>query len=338
MVMVRAAYWHPGGLLSVLTQWDGELWYIGIVRNGYTFSTNGPSSLPFFPFYPLLVKLVSFVFRDLRIAAILTSHACLIAAGFFLHALVRIDYKDPRVARAAVMFLMFSPVSFFFSNAYTESTFLMLATGSFLAARKGHWLVASLAGMCLAATRNVGLLITLPLFIEYVRQVWRPGVTARELFHPRVLLLALVPLGLGLYMLYGYLRFGDPLAFVHAAAIWGRKFTSPQVTLATVKNYNLFYGWLFLGTIGFSLLLWGVGLALKIRASYLVYMALLTSVYLCSGTLEAMPRYFSVEFPLFIVIGLIVARFERAYEPLLAASIALLTLCTVLSANGYWMT
>jgi hypothetical protein len=67
-------------------------------------------------------------------------------------------------------------------------------------------------------------------------------------------------------------------------------------------------------------------------------MALLTSVYLCSGTLEAMPRYFSVEFPLFIVIGLIVARFERAYEPLLAASIALLTLCTVLSANGYWMT
>jgi hypothetical protein len=51
-----------------------------------------------------------------------------------------------------------------------------------------------------------------------------------------------------------------------------------------------------------------------------------------------MPRYFSVEFPLFIVIGLIVARFERAYEPLLAASIALLTLCTVLSANGYWMT
>jgi hypothetical protein len=116
-------------------------------------------------------------------------------------------------------------------------------------------------------------------------------------------LLALVPLGLGLYMLYGYLRFGDPLAFVQAAAIWGRKFTSPQVTLATVKNYNLFYGWLFLGTIGFSLLLWGVGLALKIRASYLVYMALLTSVYLCSGTLEAMPRYFSVEFPLSLSSG-----------------------------------
>jgi hypothetical protein len=176
MVMVRAYYWHPGGLLSVLTQWDGELWYIGIARKGYTFSTTGPSSLPFFPFYPILVKLVSFVFRDMRVAAVLTSHACLLAAGFFLHALIRIDYKDPRVARAAVMFLMFSPVSFFFSNAYTESTFLMLATGAFLAARKGHWLVASLAGMCLAATRNVGLLITLPV-VHRIRapnmETWR---------------------------------------------------------------------------------------------------------------------------------------------------------------------
>jgi hypothetical protein len=83
------------------------------------------------------------------------------------------------------------------------------------------------------------------------------------------------------------------------------------VTLATVRNYNDFYATLFLGTIGISLLLWVAGLFLKIRASYLVYMALLTAVYLCSATLEAMPRYFTVEFPLFIVLGLLVARIDE---------------------------
>lgn len=34
-------------------------------------------------------------------------------------------------------FLMFNPVTIFFSSAYTESTFLMLAIASLLAAPKG---------------------------------------------------------------------------------------------------------------------------------------------------------------------------------------------------------
>jgi hypothetical protein len=38
------------------------------------------------------------------------------------------------------------------------------------------------------------------------------------------------------------------------------------------------------------------------------------------------------------VLGLIATRFESIYEWLLAASVTLLTLCTILAANGYWMT
>ena len=56
------------------------------------------------------------------------------------------------------------------------------------------------------------------------------------------------------------------------------------------------------------------------------------------GTMASSPRYLSIIFPLFIVLGLITARFEGAYEWLLAASVAVLTLCTVLITNGYWMT
>jgi len=338
LIMVRADWWHPGGLLSVLTQWDGDLWYLEIARNGYFYSTTQPSPMPFFPFYPILVRGMSFLFHDFRVAGVITSHLCLLAAGLCLNALINLDYRDQRVNRAAVMFLMFSPMGIFFSSTYSESTFLMLAIGSFLAARKENWLLACFLGMCLSATRQVGLLITLPLFIEYLRQTWRPGGGLRPLLHPRILLLGLVPLGLVFYMLFSYVKFQDPLAFLHAAAVWNRTLSSPWQTLSTLPTYHIFHQWLFMGALGAALALTLLGIFFRVRSSYLVFIGLLTAVYLCSATLEALPRYLSVEFPLYLILGLVAARFRWTYEPMLASSVALLILCTVLSANGYWMT
>lgn len=347
LIFVRAESWHPGGLLSVLGQWDGDLWYLEIARNGYSFSTVQPSPMPFFPFYPMLVKLVSFVFHDMRIAAFVVSHSCLLAAGLMLHALISVDYKDPRVSRVAVTFLMFNPAAFFFSHAYTESTFLMLAIGSFLSAIKGRWLLAGVLAMCLSATRNVGILIGLPLFIEYVRQF--SGRPLAGLLHPRVLLLGLVPLGLGGYMLFSYVKFDDPLAFVHASKVWGRTFTSPRETFASLERYEPFLKWWFLTTMGAALLLWlgsfhlrtrahHLVLYFRVRPSYLVFVAMLIATYWCASSMEAWPRFLSVAFPLYIILGVVASRFRWAYEPLLAGSITMLTIAIVLSASGFWIT
>jgi hypothetical protein len=337
MIMVRGELWHPGGLLSVLEQFDGELWYMTIARDGYFYSTTEPSPVPFFPMFPILMKLVSFVFHDMRIAGFIVPHVCLLATALFLKALVELDYERP-VARAAVVFLLFNPVSLFHSSAYSESTFLMFATGSLLAARKGHWLVAGLAGMCLAMTRNIGVLIALPLAIEYVRQAWSTKTKLSDVVHPRVLFLALVPLGLAAYMFYGYVRWDDPLAFLHASKVWGRSFTSPAQTFTTLVHYRPMYKWLFLGTMGTALALLVIGAALRVRLSYLVWCAALTTMYLCAATMEAWPRYLSVEFPLYIILALIATRLRCTYEPLLACSTGLFVLSAVLSANGYWFT
>lgn len=337
MIMVRGELWHPGGLLSVLEQFDGELWYMTIARDGYFFSTTEPSPVPFFPMFPILMKLVSFVFHDMRIAGFIVPHACLLTTALFLRSLVELDY-DVRVARAAVVFLLFNPVSLFHSSAYSESTFLMFATGALLAARKGHWLLAGLSGMCLAMTRNVGVLIALPLAIEYGRQVWSTKSKPSDLFHPRVLFLALVPLGLAAYMFYGYVRWDDPFAFLHASKVWGRSFTSPAQTFTTLVHYRPLYKWLFLGTMGTALALLVLGAALRVRLSYLAWCAALTAMYLCAATMEAWPRYLSVEFPLYIILALVATRVRWTYEPLLACTTALFVLSAVLSANGYWFT
>ena len=337
MIMARGELWHPGGLLSVLEQFDGELWYMTIARDGYFFSTTEPSPVPFFPMFPLLMKLVSFVFHDMRIAGFIVPHVGLLAPALCLKALVELDY-DSRVARAAVIFLLFNPVSLFHSSAYSESTFLMFATGALLAARKRNWLLAGLAGMCLSATRNVGVLIALPLAIEYVRQAWSTKTKLTDLFHPRVLFLALVPLGLAAYMFYGYLQWGDPLAFLHASKLWGRSFTSPAQTFSTLVHYRPMYKWLFLGTMGTALALLVVGAVLRVRLSYLAWCVMMTTMYLCAATMEAWPRYLSVEFPLYIILALVATRARSTYEPLLACTAGLFVLSAVLSANGYWFT
>jgi hypothetical protein len=335
-VIVRANFWRPGGLLDVLVQWDGG-WYLSIIRHGYNFSTERQSNMGFFPLYPLLAKIVSFIVPNIPLAAVLSANLCLIVAGYLLYRLVEIDYPG-RTARLAVLFFMFSPVSFFFSSAYTESTFLMLAIGSFVAARQRNWLLASLLGMGVAATRQVGFLIVVPLFVEHLQQNWKGGVSFRALLHPRILLLVLVPCGFGLFMLYGAARFHDPLAFIHATAVWGRKFTSPINAIANAMHYDEFYRWLFVGALVVALILFGVGVGLRLRLSYLTYVALMILLYISSNSLEAMPRSLSVLFPLFIIVALIATRIEWLYEPLLAGSVALLALCTILFANGHWMT
>jgi Gpi18-like mannosyltransferase len=143
-VFVPSGAWHPGGVFSVLLQWDAELWYLGIARDGYTYDSEFPSRMGFFPFYPLLARIASFVFTDVRIAGLVVSNACFVVAALLFNALINVDYKDQRINRAAVTFLMFSPVSFFFSHAYSESTFLMLSLAAFLAAIRKQWLIACL--------------------------------------------------------------------------------------------------------------------------------------------------------------------------------------------------
>lgn len=332
-----------GTLLSVLNAWDGT-WYRIIAQVGYLsdfllWKGDVPLALAFFPFYPLLIRLVAFVVPDFWIASVVVSNICFLVSAVLFDALIKLDYPDPRVGRRAIMLLMFTPMSFFFSMAYSESTFLMLSLAAFLAARKEKWLIASLCGMCLSATRPPGFLIALPLFLEYLQQWRRSEPTAKTLFRPPLFLLGLIPLGLVAFMALCYFELGSFFAFMHAhQAGWEQKLAFPWQAITGLHEFAPFYRWFFVGALVIGSLLFAAGFWLKIRLSYLVWIGLLIAFSLSWGTMASSPRYLSIIFPLFIVLGLITARFEGAYEWLLAASVTVLTLCTVMIANGYWMT
>jgi hypothetical protein len=333
-----------GILLSVLNCWDST-WYRTIAQEGYaTLSLPWRHGIPlapsFFPFYPLLIKAVGFVARDYWIAAVLVSNICFLVAAVLFDVLMRLDYPEEKIRGRAAAFLMFSPVSFFFSTGYSESTFLMLAIGAFLAARKQQWLVASLLGMCCTATRAPGFLLAIPLLVEYVEH-WRGSQpTLKTFLRPSLFSFGLIPLGLVGYMVYCYFRLGDPFVWMHAHHIgWTQRLSFPWVALFfRLNEFEPFYRWLYVGVTVVAILIFAAGIWLRVRTSYLVWTGVILLFNLSWGRMEAAPRYLIIVFPLFIILGLFTTRFPKTYELLFAGSTALLILCTVVIANGYLMT
>jgi Gpi18-like mannosyltransferase len=326
---------HGGTLLDILTQWDGT-WYRYIAERGYA-SPMPAVATAFFPAYPLAVRAVAFVVRDLQVACLLVSNGCLVAAALLLKKLLRFDY-DERVCRRAIVFLLFNPVSFFFSAGYTESMFLLLSIGALLAARQGRWLGSGLCGALLTATRPPGLLIAAPLLAEHFIQWRQQRENLRRLFHPRLLWLGLVPVGLALYLFHCYTIRGDWLAPVHAQDVWRKTLTWPWQSFFSPQNFSRAHIPLYQGIVAAAVVLIIAGFFLRIRASYLVYAVVAVLFYLAWGTLDALPRFLSVLFPVHLTLALISTRWDWMYEPLLAFSIGLLAYCTILFANAYQMT
>jgi hypothetical protein len=176
------------------------------------------------------------------------------------------------------------------------------------------------------------------LFIEYVRQYWRREAGIWSLIRPQVAALALVPLGLISFMAYCYLRFGDPLIYVHASAVWGRRLASPFQTIRTISTAPLFYRWFFGAAAVIPIALWLAAFVVKLRISYIVYAFLLLLTYFCANSAEGLPRFVTVVFPLFVVLAILTERQRAVFGTAIAASGAAFTFCTIMTASGYWIT
>src|SRR5207237_1033638 len=87
-----------------------------------------------------------------RLASPFVSTVASRAAGLLLYRLAEIDEQET-VARASVFFMFVFPTSYFLHIGYTESLFLALSVGAFLAARVRRWWLAGTLGALAAAAR-----------------------------------------------------------------------------------------------------------------------------------------------------------------------------------------
>ena len=345
---------EPAGLLSYWAHWDGA-WYAQIATHGY--GEGAPVSTAFFPLYPLLVRLGTFIGGGPALWGVLISLASTLFALFFVYRLAESLY-DRRAARAAALALSFFPTAFFLNAVYTEALFLALSAGCVWAARvHRNPLLAGLLGLLAAATRNLGVLLVIPLFLEWLRD--RRGFGVRGLLG-----VALVPAGLLGYMGFLWARFGDPLVSARQQGEhWGRGLHNPFITaarawrtagdgveylrdpatlflsvdpgpaLAASNALNLAFLIIFLAllVVGFSLLpsgLWAF-------AAITVLLPVLTPAP--SFPLMSQPRFFLGAFPVFLVLGYLLSRRRPILALWLALSILAGVALTALFVTWRWV-
>ena len=345
---------EPPGFLNYWAHWDGA-WYAEIATQGY--GVRAPESTAFFPLYPMLVKFGSALPGGPAVWGVLISLLCIFFAMFFVYRIAE-DLYGVRAAKVATLALAFFPTAFFLNAVYTEALFLALTAGTVWAARvRRNLLLAGLLGAFAAATRNLGVLLVIPLFFEWLR--YRREFGIRGLAG-----LALVPAGLAGYAIFLRERFGDPFVFAgQQSAYWERELTDPLTTMGRAWHtagdglrYVLDPSSLFLGSpagpsleasntlnlvfLIFFLLLMLAGFAvlppgLSLYAFLIVMLPVLTPAP--EFPLMSLPRFVLGAFPVFLVIGYLLSRSRPALIFYLLLSSGLGVALTVLFTTWRWV-
>ncbi|MDQ3636454.1 MAG: glycosyltransferase family 39 protein [Actinomycetota bacterium] len=344
----------PAGLLGYWALWDGA-WYSEIATAGY--GEREPASTAFFPLLPMLVKLGIVLGGGPAFWGVMVSLVSTLFALFFVYRISE-HLFDARAARAATLCLAFFPTAFFLNAVYTEALFLALTAGTVWAALvRRDFLVAGLLGALAAATRNVGVLLLVPLFFEWVRH-------RRELGLRGVFGMALVPVGLAAYAAYLWARFGDPLLFSRQQGeYWNREASGPLATLGDAwraagvgMEYVMDPATLFLGTdatpaleasnvlnLGFLVFFLVVALAglFVLPPGLSVYAAALVLLPVLAPSprfpLMSLPRFMLGAFPVFLVLGYFLSRSRRTLATWLLLSGGLGVALTALFVTWRWV-
>ncbi len=356
---ISSSFGSLGNVLAApAVRWD-SIWYLQIAHSGYQTARE----TAFFPLYPLLIKGGAFVTGSAVIAAIAISLAALLAGLCLLHRLTQLELGE-RAAGAAVYLVAFGPMALFLSAVYTESLFLALSAGTFLAARRGRWAFAgALAGLG-AMTRVTGILLVVPLLVLffYGPRADVPPAARDAWWKPRyrlsrcALWLALAPAGAALFAAYLAVRGFGALSMLHAqeqfsahhlvgplSAVWeGARAAWHELVLEASGTPPSTYASQAL--LQFAVLavaaIAAVGVLKRLPLAYGAYVVVGLLVPLSSPTvgdpLRGLDRYAAILFPLYMWAGVWCAE-RRVTRTVVLATGAGLVLFTVQFATWHWV-
>ena len=298
---------HPW--VNMLSRWDAG-WYVEVARDGYHYQPGMPSNAAFFPFYPLLIRAThALLFLPENdywwslTGIVLSNVALLVGLGYF-RSLLAIDFDQETVSRAIIYLLIF-PTTFFLSSVYSESLFLALTVGVFYYARRNHWLTACILTALVTLTRSQGIIVLLPLLIEYLAQrnfrlqQVRWNATA----------FALIPAALFVFVLFLKLNLGSWSIMFDLQNAWGRRLMWPWYPVAWLFRHAPVLSVEHHDKLDFCFLLLlpaaGIFGIRQLRLSYSFYIWTGALFFSCWGMYGSIPRFDLVMFPLFLVLALI---------------------------------
>lgn len=349
-------------------RWDSG-WYRLIADRGYWFTPGQQSPVAFFPAYPLLMRAGALVTGSSVVAGIFVTLGAGLGIAVLFHrwCAARLPSGSARTALLALLLYPFGV--YLFGAVYSDALFLLGALAAFTLLDLDRPWTAGLAGAVATATRPVGFSLVAALWLRAVeRRVPAPetaGGGGAGLPEPQVPVpppqrlgsglrrlsrrdapLLLAPLGLVLYCVYLWARFGDPLAFSTAIAAPGWNQPPGPATWLKLDFFRTF-GEIPPLKLGHLRLL--VHLAVTVGAlglvpavirrfgwAYGLYVLLVVGFpAVSSKDFMGMGRYVLAAFPCFAAAGDLLASRPRLVRPVLAASAAALAAFTALQAVSF---
>jgi len=322
--------------LEIWNHWDGPH-YLDLARYGYQPEGEIRLFLVFYPLYPLLVRLFAILTGDYLVAAFILSGVASVAAGLLLERLAQLD-QTAGVARRAVWFLLVFPTSYFLHIGFTESLFLALAIGCFLAARYERWPLVGILGALAALARVNGIILVPALAVEayltYRRTrrwdwgwLWIAGVGA----------------GTAGYLLLNYTVTGNPFAFTEIQKEhWYKSLAWPWTGIrALVESLSYRGPSKSQMYVGQELLFLMIGIVCtvlawtKLRPSYGVWMAGNLLLFASTSFILSTPRYVLILFPIYMLFARL-GENRIWYTVLTVWSLLFMSLFIGLFVQGQW--
>ena len=321
---------HYGRAVASFAHFDG-IHYLRLIKHGY----DDTGSQAFFPVYPFIIRTLTLGVFDPVYVAIIFNALCLLVS-----LIVTTSYLTKVQAKRFLLLFLTFPASFFLLANYTESFFILLVVLFFLFLQQKKYLLSAIIAGIASGTRLVGVFLSLSLLIELVRN--------RQIIYRSTFLLLVSVSGLVSYMYFLFVRFGDPLMFVHVQSMFNNGRSSSDIVLLPQVIYR--YLKIFLTATPFSLLylraVWEfVTFVLSLVALYLYRnkMNLSASIFCLSafllptlsGTFSSMPRYLIVAIPLFIAISKNMT--NRIFWPTIILQYGILIITVALFVQGIFI-
>jgi hypothetical protein len=327
----------PEKYLLIFNQWDTPH-YLKIADHGYRAGGDEQFFIVFFPLYPLLVHIFTYVFREPLLAALCIGNAAYIFSVFYLYRLTLLDFEENIAFRAILYFSLF-PSAFSLHMAYTDSTYIACALGCFYAARHSRWKTAAAWGFAAASAKVVGFLIFIPLLVEYFEQKkWKFREASPVIF----LFFAPILPFIGHALLSKALQ-GNAFNFIQFQYThWGQKLSWPWEGFMSAFKSLPWRSPSEKVTVSFWEMLSGIAAYLfvwvswkKLRLSYTVYAGIMVVALTSKSFWMSLSRHTLHLFPLYIGLAVLIKK-ETTHYAFLFFSILFYGLFLGLFIQGKW--
>lgn len=188
---------------SIFEYFDSEH-YLNMARNGYT----EPLLYAFFPLYPVLIKIFTFIIPSYQISGFLISNI-----ASFLSLLILHDMTKEKDNLWIILCFVFTPILGYTSLLYTESLYILFTLLGYYLYKKNKYILSAIVIGLSILTRNSGIILWGAIGLDMLYRLFTKK--DKPIKFKNIVIFGLIALAIGMiFPIYLYLETGDFLKFI----------------------------------------------------------------------------------------------------------------------------